>query len=161
VNFTGSSSTINQDLEYLYALNGRGIKLGLKRIEKILEKLGNPQEGFRSVHVAGTNGKGSTCALVASILKTAGYKVGLYTSPHLVSFNERIRVNDKKITDSEISDFIKDVRPLIDEIDTTFFETTTAMAFNYFREKNVDFAVLETGMGGIRKKRKSFLLCSR
>ena len=148
MNFTGSSSTINQDLEYLYALDGRGIKLGLKRIEKILEKLGNPQEGFRSVHVAGTNGKGSTCALVASILKTAGYKVGLYTSPHLVSFNERIRVNDKKITDSEISDFIKDVRPLIDEIDTTFFETTTAMAFNYFREKNVDFAVLETGMGG-------------
>jgi len=148
VNFTNSSNSINQDLKYLYALDGSGIKLGLKRIEKILEQIGNPQKNFKSIHVAGTNGKGSTCALIASILKTAGYKVGLYTSPHLVSFNERIRVNDKKITDSEVSDFIQDVRPLIDEIDTTFFETTTAMAFNYFYKKKVDYAVLETGMGG-------------
>jgi len=148
VNLTNSSNSINRDLKYLYALDGRGIKLGLKRIKKILEQLRNPQKGFKSIHVAGTNGKGSTCALIASILKTAGYKVGLYTSPHLVSFSERIRVNDKKITDSEVSDFIQDVRPLIDEIDTTFFETTTAMAFNYFYEKKVDYAVLETGMGG-------------
>ncbi len=148
MNLTNSSNSINRDLKYLYALDGRGIKLGLKRIKKILEQLRNPQKGFKSIHVAGTNGKGSTCALIASILKTAGYKVGLYTSPHLVSFSERIRVNDKKITDSEVSDFIQDVRPLIDEIDTTFFETTTAMAFNYFYEKKVDYAVLETGMGG-------------
>ena len=101
-----SSICFEKELEYLFSLNGRGIKLGLERVEVFLQKIGNPQNSFRSLHVAGTNGKSSTCALIASVLKEAGYRVGLFTSPHLVSFNERIRVNGEKITDEEITFFI-------------------------------------------------------
>lgn len=140
--------TIQKELEYLYALDNKGIKPGLKRIEAFLDRLGNPQRSLRAIHVAGTNGKGSTCAILASILRSAGYKVGLYTSPHLVTFNERIRVNDEKISNAEIARFISKYRPFIEEIDPTFFEVTTAIAFEYFNRKKVDFAVLETGLGG-------------
>ena len=141
-------SSIHQDLQYLYALDGKGIKPGLKRVLLFLDRIGNPQKKIRTIHVAGTNGKGSTCAIIASILQAAGYKVGLYTSPHLIRFNERIRVDNEKISDEEIVSFIHNHRSLIDEIDTTFFETTTAMAFDHFRRRKVDIAVLETGLGG-------------
>lgn len=135
-------------LQYLYSLRSRGIQLGLERIQKILNHIGNPQYSFSSVHIAGTNGKGSTCAIIASILQEAGYKVGLYTSPHLVSFNERIRVNGEKIDNEYIIEFIRNLKNFIDDIGATFFEVTTAMTFSYFKEMEVDLAVIETGLGG-------------
>ncbi|MBU4443533.1 bifunctional folylpolyglutamate synthase/dihydrofolate synthase, partial [bacterium] len=141
-------SSIHQDLQYLYALDEKGIKPGLKRVLLFLDRIGNPQKKIRTIHVAGTNGKGSICAIIASILQAAGYKVGLYTSPHLIRFNERIRVDNEKISDKEIVSFLHNHRSLVDEIDTTFFETTTAMAFDHFRRRKVDIAVLETGLGG-------------
>jgi dihydrofolate synthase/folylpolyglutamate synthase len=143
-----NSKNLYEHLEYLYALGSRGIKPGLERIQKILQRIGNPQYSFGSIHIAGTNGKGSTCAIIASILQEAGYKVGLYTSPHLVSFNERIRVNGEKIDNDYIIEFISNLRSFIDDVGATFFEVTTAMAFNYFKERGVDFAVVETGLGG-------------
>ena len=133
-------------LKYLYSLESPKIKLGLGRIRNLLGKIGNPEKQLRCIHVAGTNGKGSACAMLFYILKEAGYKIGLYTSPHLKNFNERIRVNDKLITDKEIVDYFLKIKPQI--TNQTFFEITTAMAFLYFKEKNVDFAVLEVGLGG-------------
>jgi len=139
---------LQPDLNYLYALNTRGIKPGLERIQKLLTALDNPQYNYKVIHVAGTNGKGSTCAVIASILRLGGYKVGLYTSPHLLDFNERIRVNNREISDQEIALFIRRWRKLIDKLDCSFFEATSAMAFDHFKKKKVDYAVLETGMGG-------------
>ncbi len=139
---------LSGELKYLYALDGRGIRPGLERVRVLLDELDNPQNSFRSIHVAGTNGKGSTCAIIASVLQSAGYKVGLYTSPHLLRFNERIRIDGEPISDERIIGYIRDMRRLADRIDSTFFETITAMAFRYFREEGVDFAVLETGLGG-------------
>ena len=100
------------------------------------------------IHVAGTNGKGSTCAMIASILHASGKNVGLYTSPHLIRFNERIRINGYPIPDKQIITFMKKVNLVVQEIESTFFETTTAMAFDYFKEQKVDVAVIETGLGG-------------
>ena len=143
-----SNPKLQKDLEYLYALNGRGIRPGLARIRILVDELGHPQEHFRVIHVAGTNGKGSSCAIIASVLQAAGLRVGLYTSPHLLRFNERIRVNGQTIADDWILAFIRRIRPRVDAIGATFFETTTAMALQYFREQRVDYAVLETGLGG-------------
>ena len=100
------------------------------------------------IHIAGTNGKGSTSAMVSSVLRSAGYKVGLYTSPHLIRFNERITVDGECISDVEIESFVDKYKKDIDEISSTFFETTTAMAFTYFAKKKVDYAVVEVGLGG-------------
>ena len=133
-------------LRYIYSLESPKIKLGLERIQKLLDKIGNPERNLKCIHVAGTNGKGSVCAMLLSILKEAGYKVGLYTSPHLKKFNERIRINGHFITDKEIVDYFLKIKPYITT--QSFFEITTAMAFWYFKEKNVDFAVLEVGLGG-------------
>jgi len=131
---------------YIYSLEKYGIRLGLKRIKTLLKYLGNPQDKVNIVHVAGTNGKGSTAALAASILMKAGYKVGLYTSPHLVRFNERIRIDGKEIPDNNIAELVKRIRNGCQNY--TFFECITAMAFLYFAEKKVDFAVMEVGLGG-------------
>ncbi len=133
-------------LDYLYSLDSPNIKLGLESIRKLLEDIGNPEKGLKCIHVAGTNGKGSVCAMLFYILREAGYKVGLYTSPHLKRFNERIRVNEHLISDREIAEYFLKIKPLIDG--QSFFEITTAMAFLYFRENNVDYAILETGLGG-------------
>ncbi|NOX85360.1 MAG: bifunctional folylpolyglutamate synthase/dihydrofolate synthase [Chlorobi bacterium] len=114
----------------------------------LLDKLGNPQERFKAIHVAGTNGKGSVCHLLASILQEAGYKTGLYTSPHLKDFRERIRINGEMISEKKVVDFIEKNKPLFEEVKPSFFEMTVAMAFEYFANEQVDFAVLETGMGG-------------
>ncbi|HCL00552.1 MAG TPA: hypothetical protein DHW42_10675 [Candidatus Marinimicrobia bacterium] len=140
--------TLQKNLRYLYALDGKGIKPGLKRIESLLDRIGNPHRNIPAIHVAGTNGKGSTCAVIAAVLRTAGYRVGLYTSPHLVRFNERIRINDEKISDIDILGFLQRHRALVDELDATFFETTTALAFEHFYRQKVDVMVLETGLGG-------------
>ena len=122
--------------------------MGLEHTLSLLDFLNNPQEGIKTIHIAGTNGKGSTGATIYSILREYGYKVGLYTSPHLIKFNERIRINGRFISDEEIMSFMRYVQPSINEIKSTFFEVTTAMAFNHFNEKNVDIAIIETGLGG-------------
>ena len=122
--------------------------MGLNHTFSLLKSLKNPQDNFKTIHLAGTNGKGSTAAIINSILIANGYKVGLYTSPHLISFNERIRVNGATITDEEIISFMKHVEPAINEIKSTFFEVTTAMAFYHFNDNDVDVAIIETGLGG-------------
>ena len=122
--------------------------MGLNHTSLLLKFLNNPQDNFKTIHVAGTNGKGSTAAIISSILIANSYKVGLYTSPHLINFNERIRVNGLTITDEEIISFMKHVEPAINEIKSTFFEVTTAMAFYHFNKNDVDIAVIETGLGG-------------
>ena len=145
---TSSAKNIENLLTYLYKLNRRGIKLGLEHTIDLLKRIENPQNDFKSIHIAGTNGKGSTCSMISSILLNAGYKVGLYSSPHLVSFNERIKVNNQSITDAEIALFIEKTKKDIDQLQSTFFEVTTAMAFDYFAKHNVDIAIIETGLGG-------------
>lgn len=110
--------------------------------------LGNPQDQFKSIHVAGTNGKGSTSHMLAAILQKAGYKTGLYTSPHLKDFRERIRINGKMIGKAKVIDFVKSQRNQIQEIEPSFFEVTVAMAFDFFAKEKVDIAVIEVGLGG-------------
>ncbi len=133
-------------LGYLYSLESPEIKLGLENIQTLLQKIGNPEKNLKCIHIAGTNGKGSVCAMLFYILKEADYKVGLYTSPHLKKFNERIRINDKLIVDKEIVEYFLKIKPHI--TNQSFFEITTAMAFLYFKEKKADFVVLEVGLGG-------------
>ncbi len=142
------SKKIDGILSYLFDLNRLGIKVGLDHTVELLNRCGNPQNNFQSIHIAGTNGKGSICSMLASILMDAGYKVGLYSSPHLINFNERIRINNICITNNEIASFIEKKRKDIDEIKSTFFETTTAMAFDHFSLNRIDIAVVETGLGG-------------
>src|SRR5690606_11734536 len=114
----------------------------------LCKALGDPHLAFKSVHVAGTNGKGSTCHVLASILQEAGYKTGLYTSPHLKAFTERIRVNGEEISRQYVTDFVNRMIPVIEAIRPSFFEITVAMAFDYFAAVNVDVAVIEVGLGG-------------
>jgi len=138
-------------LDWLDGFQRFGIKLGLERIEHICEKLGNPQKNYKIIHVAGTNGKGSVCKFLESILRCSGYNVGIYLSPHLQRFSERIIVNNKEISESEIVSLVKNIKPIVDEMNEnppTYFEIVTAMAFQYFKEKNVEFAVVEVGLGG-------------
>lgn len=137
-----------ETLDFLYSLQKSGIKFGLENTLKLLDYLGNPHRKFKSIHIAGTNGKGSTSTFIASILSELNFKVGLYTSPHLVKFNERIKINGNEIDDDYIVNQVNQLRPVIEELNPTFFEVTTAIAFKYFAEMNVDYAVIETGMGG-------------
>src|SRR5512143_898769 len=129
-------------IDYLYALQKHGVKLGLANTVTLMARLGNPHRAFRSIHVAGTNGKGSTSAFLASVLQAAGYRTGLYTSPHLVSFTERIRVNGAPIPEARVVELARKVRAAChagedgqEELNPTFFEVTTAMAFSYFAEQ--------------------------
>jgi dihydrofolate synthase/folylpolyglutamate synthase len=114
----------------------------------LCDALGNPQNEFKSIHIAGTNGKGSSSHMIASVLQSAGYKVGLYTSPHLKSFTERIRINGRPISEEGVVDFVARLKPTIDQVQPSFFEMTVAMAFDYFRNQKVDVAVIEVGLGG-------------
>lgn len=143
-----ASESYQAGLKFIYNRQHFGIKLGLHNITRLCEWLGNPQESFGSIHVAGTNGKGSTSSFVARILKESGYKVGILTSPHLADFRERIRVDGKKITEAEITLFVRLYKRLIIKSEATFFEVATALAFWFFHRKKVDFAILETGLGG-------------
>lgn len=138
------------ELEYLYALERFGIKPGLAVMEQMMELFDHPEKKFKSIHVTGTNGKGSTCAMMESILRTAGYKTALYTSPHLYAFNERIRVQNKNIEEEALRALVGEMKSKIEEanIQPTFFEFTTALAFLYFARSNIDIAVIEVGMGG-------------
>ena len=136
----------NKILKDLYSLDSPKFKLGLENLKLLLDKIGNPQDELTCVHVAGTNGKGSVCAMIYAVLSEAGYQVGLYTSPHLKKFNERIRINDRLISDKDIVSYYLKIKPHL--TNQSFFEITTAMALLYFKEKNVDFVVLEVGLGG-------------
>ena len=144
-----------ETLDYLYAALPMFQRIGAAAFKKDLgptialcNYLGNPENKFKSIHVAGTNGKGSTSHAIASILQDAGYKVGLYTSPHLKSFTERIRVNGKEITQGAVIEFVKNHKGFMEKISPSFFEMTVALAFDYFAKENVDIAVVEVGMGG-------------
>lgn len=148
------NQNLKQSLERLYALRTFGIKPGLDVTVALLNRLGNPQHAFATIHVAGTNGKGSVCAMLESVLQQTGLRVGLYTSPHLVRFNERIRVSGEDIPDLELASLFDDMEAHAAAVtealgrEVTFFEFTTALAFEYFKRKNVQVAVVETGMGG-------------
>ena len=136
-------------LDYLFSLHRFGIKLGLEVIADLLGRLGNPHQRFVTLHIGGTNGKGSSAAMVASMLMAAGYRVGLYTSPHLVDFRERIQVQGVMITPDQVCDLTERIRRLQDPNGlVTFFEFTTAMAFQHFADQEVEIGVIEVGMGG-------------
>ncbi len=137
-----------ESLRYLYGLQRFGIKLGLENISQLLERLGRPQLAFPVVHVAGTNGKGSVCATLAALLQASNLRTGLYTSPHLQHFGERIRVSGEMISESQMVALTEELRGCCDQIPATFFEFTTAMALEHFRQQRVDLSILETGMGG-------------
>ncbi len=141
---------IDKLLEELYSYSAFNIKLGLDNITKICEKMGNPQNEYKIIHVAGTNGKGSTSTTIEKVLIEAGYRVGKYTSPHILKFNERISFNGVDISDEDIAKYYYMLKNLIEEhnIKPTFFELTTAMMFAYFRDMKPDYVILETGMGG-------------
>ena len=144
-----------QTIDYLYAsqpafhlVGAAAYKPGLDNTYRLMAHLGNPHEQLRAVHVAGTNGKGSTSHLIAAALQAQGYKVGLFTSPHLVDFRERIRVSGEMISQEKVVQFVADNHAFLEEVRPSFFETTMAMAFWYFVEQQVDIAVVEVGLGG-------------
>jgi len=135
----------------LFARTAFGINPGLEKISALLTALGNPHQNLAVIHVAGTNGKGSVCAMLESVLRASGFKTGLYTSPHLISFAERFRVNGKMIPAKKLEEYIKKIESVDDALHdrpATFFEISTALAFQYFSDEQVDIAIIETGMGG-------------
>ena len=125
-----------------------GYKEGLSNTLALDEHLGHPHQSYKTIHVGGTNGKGSVSHTIASVLQVCGYRVGLYTSPHLVDFRERIRVNGKPVSQQYVIDFVEKYRAFFEPLHPSFFEVTTAMAFQYFKERNIDIAVVEVGLGG-------------
>ncbi|HYM81774.1 MAG TPA: folylpolyglutamate synthase/dihydrofolate synthase family protein [Candidatus Limnocylindria bacterium] len=142
------TSRLQRALEDLYGLERRKDKLGLEGTRALLGALGNPQRRFRAVHVAGTNGKGTVCALVERVLREAGYRTGLFTSPHLVDFRERIRVNGRWADEEWLEQALVRIQALPEGRDRTFFEVATALGFLYFAEQDVEWAVVEVGLGG-------------
>ncbi|MDI9365095.1 MAG: folylpolyglutamate synthase/dihydrofolate synthase family protein [Flavobacterium sp.] len=147
--------TYQETLDYLFTKLPMFTRIGATAFKKDLtntialcEALGNPHKKFKTIHIAGTNGKGSTSHMLAAVLQSAGYKTGLYTSPHLHDFRERIKVNGQMCEQAFVVDFTKRVTPLIDTIEPSFFEITVAMAFDYFAQQQVDIAVIEVGLGG-------------
>jgi len=147
--------TYEETLNYLYQtlpvfqrIGAAAYKNDLTNTIRLCESIDNPQDKFKSIHVAGTNGKGSSSHMLAAILQSAGYKTGLYTSPHLKEFTERIKINGKEIVQQAVVDFVNELQPLMEEIQPSFFEATVAMAFQYFANEKVDIAVIEVGLGG-------------
>lgn len=147
--------TYSEAIEYLYnarppfhQVGAAAYKPGLENTLRLMAHVGNPHMQLRAIHVAGTNGKGSTSHLIAAALQAAGYKVGLFTSPHLVSLTERIRINGAPIPEIEVADFIEQNKDFLDTLQPSFFETMTALAFAYFVREHVDIAVVEVGLGG-------------
>ncbi len=145
----------SEAISYLYSsrppfhqVGAEAYKPGLENTLRLMEHVGNPHTRLRAIHVAGTNGKGSTSHLIAAALQAAGYKVGLFTSPHLVSLTERIRINGQPIPEAEVAAFVTQHQAFLDELQPSFFETMTAMGFAYFVKEKVDIAVVEVGLGG-------------
>jgi dihydrofolate synthase/folylpolyglutamate synthase len=144
-----------QTLDYLFArlpmftrIGAAAYKADLSNTVELCNQLGNPQHHFKTIHIAGTNGKGSTSHMLASILQSGGYKTGLYTSPHLKDFRERIRINGEMISEKEVIDFVNDYKEVFEPINPSFFEWTVGLAFHIFNQYQVDIAVVETGLGG-------------
>ena len=139
-----------ETLEYIHSINWTFCKPGLERIKELCDKLGNPQKSLKFVHVAGTNGKGSFCSMLASVLKEQGYTVGLYTSPYIKCFNERMQINGEMISDFELAVITEKIKPIADSMQDkpTEFELVTAIAFEYFNNHRCDYVVLECGLGG-------------
>lgn len=147
--------TYAETIEYLYArlplfsrIGAAALKPSLQNTIALCTALGNPEQKIKTIHVAGTNGKGSVSHMLAAVLQTAGYKTGLYTSPHLYDFRERIRINGQRIPEDDVINFTQSVQPLIEQLEPSFFELTVAMAFQFFAENRVDIAVIEVGLGG-------------
>jgi dihydrofolate synthase/folylpolyglutamate synthase len=147
--------TYEETLSFLYERLPMFTRIGAAAYKKdlhntiaLLEPLGNPQNKFKTIHIAGTNGKGSTSHMLAAIFQANGYKTGLYTSPHLRNFGERIKINGEFISQRFVIDFVEKIQPLLNEIEPSFFEATVGMAFEYFAEEKVDIAIIETGLGG-------------
>jgi dihydrofolate synthase/folylpolyglutamate synthase len=143
----------DETITWLYSFEKFGIKLGLERIKFLCKELGDPQNSYRIIHVGGTNGKGSVCRILQSILTTSGYKTGVYTSPHIQRFSERFIIDNKEISETEVVLLVEKIKPIVEKMikkdnTPTFFEIITAIAFLYFKEKKVDFAVIEVGLGG-------------
>ncbi len=144
-----------QTIDYLFTrlpmfsrVGAAALKPSLDNTIALCNFLNNPETKFKTIHIAGTNGKGSVSHMLASVLQAAGYKTGLYTSPHLKDFRERIKINGHMITEDVVVDFTQHIQPVIDDINPSFFEITVAMAFDYFAKEQVDIAVIETGLGG-------------
>lgn len=147
--------TYQETLSYLFSqlpmyqrVGGAAYKVDLENTYKLCEYLKNPQRNFKSIHIAGTNGKGSTSHMLASVLQQSGYKVGLYTSPHLKDFRERIKIDGEMIPEAEVIEFVNRHQSNFEKINLSFFEWTVGLAFDYFSNKQVDIAVIETGLGG-------------
>ncbi|MDX2129574.1 MAG: folylpolyglutamate synthase/dihydrofolate synthase family protein [Chloroherpetonaceae bacterium] len=141
--------TYQDSLDFLFPLHRFGIKPGLETITQLCKKIGKPEDRLgKVIHIAGTNGKGSTASMIASICQEAGFKTGLYTSPHLSDFKERIRINGEKISEEKVAFLTEQLKDKAIELQATFFEVTTAMAFKHFAEENVEISVIEVGLGG-------------
>ena len=147
--------TYSETIDYLFnaaplfqQIGGKAYKPGLQTTLTLDEHFGHPHKNFRTIHIAGTNGKGSCAHTLAAILQLHGYKVGLYTSPHLIDFRERIRVNGEMIPENYVVDFVEQERPFFEPLHPSFFEITTALAFKFFADSQVEVAVIETGLGG-------------
>jgi len=143
----------NETIDWLYGFQKFGVKLGLERIKHLCKNLGNPQDSYKIVHVGGTNGKGSVCKFIGSILTCSGYKAGVYTSPHLQRFSERFVIDGVEISEEDVVLLVEKIKPIVEKMkkggDTpTFFEIVTAMGFECFKKENVDFAIVEVGLGG-------------
>jgi dihydrofolate synthase/folylpolyglutamate synthase len=148
MNYSESISFLYAQLPVFHREGAKAYKPGLGNIEALCELMGNPERSFKSLHIAGTNGKGSSSHFMASILQEHGYKVGLYTSPHLHSFTERIKINGIEAPEEWVADFVSNHLHLIEKVRPSFFEWTVIMAFTYFKEQQVDYAIIETGLGG-------------
>jgi dihydrofolate synthase/folylpolyglutamate synthase len=152
---TRGTLTYEETLDYLFSrlpmfsrIGAAAFKKDLANIQKLCDLLNEPHKKFKSIHIAGTNGKGSVSHMMASILQTAGYKTGLYTSPHLKDFRERIKINGNMVSEDFVTRFTEKIKPVIEEIEPSFFEITVAMAFELFSEEKIDIAIIETGLGG-------------
>lgn len=148
MNYNETLSWMYNKLPMFHRIGAAAYKADLSNTIKLLDYLGNPQNAFRSIHIAGTNGKGSSSHMIASVLQEAGYKTGLYTSPHLTDYRERIRINGEVIEKEYVHAFVEKHRETFEEMGLSFFEMTTGLAFDYFSQQNLDAAVIETGMGG-------------
>lgn len=148
MNYQDTIAYLFSRLPMFSRIGAAAFKKDLTNTITLCAQLGNPHQKFKSIHIAGTNGKGSVSHMLASILQTAGYKTGLYTSPHLKDFRERIKVDGEMISEDFVTDFTEKIKPLIEEIEPSFFEITVAMAFDYFVQQKIDIAVVEVGLGG-------------